>query len=171
MKTLIAIIGVLAILTFAVAVSAQVNPPTKENEIQKANPTPEQTEITKEQTQPPNQPAPAAKTAKQKPPTMSGTVVSVDTATSTLVLKGPKGNATFTVDPKAMIMMGKKTIKLAELPKGSKVAVMYATENGKMVAKHVMEQKMPPMKKTAPMPEMKKAMKPETSSTAKPVAP
>jgi hypothetical protein len=169
MKSIIVALSVLAILAFAVVVSAQVNPPTKENEVQKANPTGEQSNITQTQPAPAGQSAPAATKPKHKaPPTMFGTVVSVDSATSTLVVKTKKGDETFTVDPKAKIMMGKKTVKLTELPKDTNVSVMYATEGANKIAKHIMEMpKMTAKKTMTPKPEAK----PETKTEAKPVTP
>ena len=168
MKSILAILSVFIILAFAGMVCAQDNPPTKENSVQKTSSS-TQTEITKTQTTP----APKAAPTKPKPPMMRGTVVSVDSATSTVVVKGQKGDVTFDVDPAAKIMMGQKAVKLTELPKDTMVKVIYKMDGTKKVAKSIVQQKMtaPPKMQTKTETKTETTTKTETKTETKPVTP
>jgi hypothetical protein len=79
--------------------------------------------------------APAAKAAKSM--TLSGTVVSSDAIANTLVVKGSKGEETFSIAPTAKITMGKKEVKIADVAKDEKVTVKYTEENGAKTASAV----------------------------------
>jgi hypothetical protein len=79
--------------------------------------------------------APAAKPAKAM--TLAGTVVSSDAIANTLVVKGSKGEETFTISPTTKIMMGKKEVKIADVAKDEKVTVKYSEENGAKTASTV----------------------------------
>jgi hypothetical protein len=72
--------------------------------------------------------APAAAAHKSK--SFSGVVVSSDAIANTLVVKGAKGEESFTVDPAAKIVQGKKDVKIADVAKDEKVTVKYSEENG-----------------------------------------
>jgi maltose-binding protein MalE len=79
--------------------------------------------------------APAAKAAKAM--TLTGTVVSSDAIANTLVVKGSKGEETFSIAPTAKISMGKKEVKIADVAKDEKVTVKYTEENGAKTASAV----------------------------------
>src|SRR5437016_3964365 len=78
--------------------------------------------------------APAAKAEKAAPAakakTFSGTVVSSDAIANTLVVKGSKGDETFSIAPTAKISQGKKDVKIADVVKDEKVTVKYTEEGG-----------------------------------------
>ncbi|HKP97444.1 MAG TPA: hypothetical protein VJ385_16990 [Fibrobacteria bacterium] len=79
--------------------------------------------------------APAASAAKApKAKSFSGTVVSSDAIANTLVVKGGKGEETFSVAPTAKIVQGKKDVKIADVMKDEKVTVKYTEENGAKTA-------------------------------------
>lgn len=173
MKNILAILSVFIILAFAGMVCAQVNPPQKDNPVQKSSSS-QQTEITKTQTTQSTQSAPAAKaaTTKPKPPMMVGTVVSVDSVANTIVVKGKKTDVTFDVDPAAKIMMGKKAVKLTELPKDTKVSVVYMMDGTKKVAKSIVQVKVTaPKMRTKTETKTETTSKTETKSETKPVTP
>jgi len=79
--------------------------------------------------------APAAKPGKAM--TLAGTVVSSDAIANTLVVKGSKGEETFSIAPTTKIMMGKKEVKIADIAKDEKVTVKYTEENGAKTASAV----------------------------------
>lgn len=79
--------------------------------------------------------APAAKAAKSM--TLAGTVVSSDAIANTIVVKGSKGEETFSIAPTAKITMGKKEVKIADVAKDEKVTVKYTEENGAKTASAV----------------------------------
>ena len=79
--------------------------------------------------------APAAKPGKAM--TLAGTVVSSDAIANTLVVKGSKGEETFSIAPTAKITMGKKEVKIADVAKDEKVTVKYTEENGAKTASAV----------------------------------
>ena len=79
--------------------------------------------------------ATAAKPAKSM--TLAGTVVSSDAIANTLVVKGSKGEETFSIAPTAKITMGKKEVKIADVAKDEKVTVKYTEENGAKTASAV----------------------------------
>ena len=79
--------------------------------------------------------APAAKPGKAM--TLAGTVVSSDAIANTLVVKGSKGEETFSIAPTTKIMMGKKEVKIADVAKDEKVTVKYTEENGAKTASAV----------------------------------
>lgn len=79
--------------------------------------------------------APAVKAAKTM--TLTGTVVSSDAIANTLVVKGAKGEETFSIAPAAKITMGKKEVKIADVAKDEKVTVKYTEENGAKTASAV----------------------------------
>jgi hypothetical protein len=78
---------------------------------------------------------PAAKPAKSM--TYAGTVVSSDAIANTLVVKGAKGEETFSIAPATKITMGKKEVKIADLAKDEKMTVKYSEENGAKTASSV----------------------------------
>ncbi len=86
-------------------------------------------------TAPATVPAKAAPAAKAK--TFTGTVVSSDAIANTLVVKGSKGEETFTIAPTAKIAQGKKEVKIADVVKDQKVSVKYTEENGAKTASMV----------------------------------
>jgi len=79
--------------------------------------------------------APAAKPGKAM--TLAGTVVSSDAIANTLVVKGSKGEETFSIAPTTKITMGKKEVKIADIAKDEKVTVKYTEENGAKTASAV----------------------------------
>lgn len=85
--------------------------------------------------------APAAKAEKAAPAakakTFSGTVVSSDAIANTLVVKGSKGEETFSIAPTAKITQGKKDVKIADVVKDEKVTVKYSEEAGAKTASAV----------------------------------
>ncbi len=85
----------------------------------------------------PAQTTPAKPMTKMASKMFRGSVVSVDPATNTIVVKGwgKKGmEKTFSVDPAAKLMMNKKTAMLSDFTAGKRVFVTYKMDNDKMVA-------------------------------------
>jgi hypothetical protein len=79
--------------------------------------------------------AAAPKAAKAK--TFSGMVVSTDAIANTMVVKGSKGEETFTIAPTSKITQGKKDVTLADVSKDQKVIVKYTEEAGAKTASSV----------------------------------
>jgi hypothetical protein len=81
-----------------------------------------------------------------------GQVASVDAIANTITLKTKTGEETLPVDKAAKIMAEGKECKLADLTKGSEVAVHYKMEAGKKVAVmiHVLPKKAEAIKKEVP---------------------
>lgn len=147
MKGLAVVLCFAVLLVFAGAVSAQINPPEKDNNIEKSN-SQEIKEINEAQTVVPVVPAPNANAAtKVKMKKMSGTVVSVDAVANTMVVKAKKNSMTFAVDPNATIMWAGNTVKLADVPKDGKIVIMYKMDGKMRVATSIMDQ---PTKSTMP---------------------
>ncbi len=80
--------------------------------------------------------APAtAKAAKAM--SFSGSVVSTDAIANTIVVKGAKGEETFSIAATGKITQGKKDVKLADITKDQKVTVKYTEEAGAKTASAV----------------------------------
>lgn len=66
---------------------------------------------------------------------ISGAIVSVDAAASSLVVKDEgKGEVTIVIDENTIILSGDETAALADLAKGQVVFVEYKENNGKNMA-------------------------------------
>ncbi len=79
----------------------------------------------------------AAKPAGEKTGRHAGTVKAVDAAGKTLTVAEKSGEATVTVGEKTTIKRGKDTVKLEDLKTGDQVTVVYASQNGKDVARSI----------------------------------
>ena len=85
-------------------------------------------------------PAATAKTAAVAAPkamSFSGMVVSTDAIGNTVVVKGSKGEETFSVPATCTITQGKKDVKLADVAKDQKVTVKYMEEAGAKTASSI----------------------------------
>ena len=113
MKSLVLLVAVLTMVTFASSVMAQQTPGTK-----------------------PAAPTPAApekgKVAKEE--RLIGKVSSMDVAAKTVVVKGLKVEMTFTVGDTTKITRGGKGMALADLKQGMDVSVSYKMEGDKAMA-------------------------------------
>jgi acyl-CoA synthetase (AMP-forming)/AMP-acid ligase II len=157
-KALSAVLAVAIALMLAGAVSAQVNPPQKEENVpERTNPA-EVKAITEAQKIVPDIPAPNAESAtKIKMKKLSGTVVGIDAVANTLTVKVKKHQVTFVVDPNAPIMWGGNTVKLIDVPKQGKVFVNYVMDGKARIATAIMGQPLPANSTVPPKSEAPKA--------------
>jgi hypothetical protein len=68
---------------------------------------------------------------------IDGTVVSVDAATKTLIIKENAGNITITVNDKTVIKSGKHNKTFADITPGAKVMVKYTVVDATKIAKKI----------------------------------
>ena len=118
MKSLVLLVAVLTMVTFASSVMAQQTPGTKPAAPEKAKAAPAAPE--------------KANVAKEE--RFIGKVSSMDVAAKTIVVKGKKAEKTFTVGDTTKITRGEGKMALADLKKGMDVSVSYKMEADKAMA-------------------------------------
>ncbi len=131
---IVAMIFVLAVVGFAVAVEKKEAAPAEKKEA-----------------------ASAEKKAPAKVKQVTGEVTAVDAVAKTLTVKGKAGDVAITADDKTSVKIGTEKKSLADVKVGDKVTVKYVEADGKNLAKSIVVKAAPAEKKeAAPKAEEKK---------------